>query len=127
MKNSSSPFQKKWSKKQTNKNDNKEAEFKFCKRPFFFCVQNVLFPIFSFFFFKLPSKGKFCQIPFCCKVPGKTPLQPMVRIEFLWGYSPDSKHPVPVGKPKQNPPLKSSYKYYKEEILRYLLTTKINF
>ena len=93
-----------------------------------FFLQNVLFPIFSFFFFfKLPSKGKFCQIPFCCKVPGKTPLQPMVRIEFLWGYSPDSKHPVPVGKPKQNPPLKSSYKYYKEEILRYLLTKKINF
>ena len=92
----------------------------------FFCKM-FYFQFFLFFFFKLPSKGKFCQIPFCCKVPVKTPLQPMVRIEFLWGYSPDSKHPVPVGKPKQNPPLKSSYKYYKEEILRYLLTMKINF
>lgn len=98
MKNSSSPFQKN-DQKNPNKNDNKEAEFKFCRRPFFFAKCSIS-NFFFFFFFKLPSKGKFCQIPFCCKVPGKTPLQPMVRIEFLWGYSPDSKHPVPVGKPK---------------------------
>lgn len=71
MKNSSSPFQIKWPKKNPNKNDNKEAEFKFCKRPFLFFAKCSISNFFLFFPLNYLPKGNSVRFLSAVRFPGK--------------------------------------------------------